>query len=157
MSQYVNPQIVLPDDVDTAEMEAVAPRSVTEHLAQAGEVARDENGEPIRDWHGEPFKVPPSSPVEINVAASNAEIGPVNARDAAQEPAPPMVPEGVRTVVYFVLLFASALVFIASQLAPIWLGVELADKILASAAPLAGLLGMIAGGLGVAYRPQAAP
>ena len=65
----------------------------------------------------------------------------------------PAVPRRVRTVAYFVLLGVSALVLAAQGLAPIWLGGDLADRVVMSAAVVSGVAGLIGGGLGVAYRP----
>lgn len=65
----------------------------------------------------------------------------------------PAVPERVRTWVYFLLLAASVLVMLATGLAPIWLGDDAAARVVASAGVVSGVLGTIAGGLGVAYRP----
>lgn len=75
--------------------------------------------------------------------------------DPTPVPTPPAVPPIVRTVAYFVLLGASALVLLATGLAPIWLGDLLATKIVASGGVATSVLGLIAGGLGVAYRPTA--
>lgn len=70
-------------------------------------------------------------------------------------PTPPAVPPIVRTVAYFVLLSASAIVLLCVGLAPIWLGAEIATKVVASGGVVTSVLGLIAGGLGVAYRPTA--
>jgi len=67
----------------------------------------------------------------------------------------PAVPAIVRTVAYFVLLSASALVLLATGLAPIWLDDDLATRVVASGGVLTAVFGVIAGGLGVAYRPTA--
>ncbi len=71
------------------------------------------------------------------------------------EPIPPAVPKIVRTVAYFTILGASALVLLATGLAPIWLDGELATKVVASGGVFVSVFGLIAGGLGVAYRPTA--
>jgi len=63
------------------------------------------------------------------------------------------VPAKVRTVAYFVLLVCAAVVLLVQGLAPIWLEPALADKAVASAGVVTAVLGLIAGGLGVAYRP----
>jgi hypothetical protein len=65
----------------------------------------------------------------------------------------PAVPRSVRTVTYFVLLGASALVLLGTGLAPIWLTDDLATRVVASGGVLTSALGLVAGGLGVAYRP----
>lgn len=67
----------------------------------------------------------------------------------------PAVPERVRTVTYFILLGCSALVLLTVGLAPIWLAADTATKIVASGGVLTSVFGVIAGGLGVAYRPTA--
>lgn len=69
------------------------------------------------------------------------------------EGAPPAVPARVRTVAYFVLLAASAVVLLCTGLAPIWLADDTATRVVASGGVLSSVLGLIAGGLGVAYRP----
>jgi anti-sigma factor RsiW len=74
-------------------------------------------------------------------------------------PAPtatPAVPPIVRTVAYFALLIASVLVLIAVGLAPIWLDPTMATKVVASGGVITSAFGVLAGGLGVAYRPTAA-
>jgi len=68
----------------------------------------------------------------------------------------PAVPPIVRTVAYFVLLAISAAVLIVTGLATIWLAPDMATKIVASGGVVTSALGVIAGGLGVAYRPTAA-
>lgn len=65
----------------------------------------------------------------------------------------PAVPAPVRTVAYFALLGVSALVLLATGLAPIWLDDPTATRVVASAGVLSGVAGLLAGGLGVAYRP----
>ncbi len=65
----------------------------------------------------------------------------------------PAVPTRVRAVAYFVLLGVSALALLATGLAPIWLDGEVATRVVASAGVLTGVVGLIGGGLGVAYRP----
>ncbi|MGW8565639.1 hypothetical protein [Isoptericola sp. NPDC055881] len=67
----------------------------------------------------------------------------------------PAVPARVRTVAYFVLLGASALVLLATGLAPIWLDADVATKVVASGGVVTAVFGLVAGGLGVAYRPTA--
>lgn len=69
------------------------------------------------------------------------------------EPTTPVVPPIVRTVAYFVLLGCAALSALATGLAPIWLADDVATKVVASAGVATTVLGIIAGGLGVAYRP----
>jgi len=73
------------------------------------------------------------------------------------EPEPPAVPPGVRTVAYFVLLAASALTLLITGLAPIWFDEVTAGNLLASAGVIVSVLGVLAGGLGVAYRPAPPP
>lgn len=68
-------------------------------------------------------------------------------------PDAPAVPPRVRTVAYFLLLGASAFVLLATGLAPIWLDADVATKVVASGGVLTSVFGVIAGGLGVAYRP----
>lgn len=65
----------------------------------------------------------------------------------------PAVPARVRTITYFILLGASALVLLGTGLAPIWLADDLATRVVASGGVLTSVFGLIAGGLGVAYRP----
>lgn len=65
----------------------------------------------------------------------------------------PAVPARVRTVAYFALLAAAALVLLATGLAPIWLEADAATRVVASGGVVTSVLGLIAGGLGVAYRP----
>lgn len=74
---------------------------------------------------------------------------------AHTDPAPtvPEVPPRVRTIAYFLLLAASALVLLAQGLAPIWLEDDPATRVVASAGVVSGVLGLIGGGLGVVYRP----
>lgn len=65
----------------------------------------------------------------------------------------PAVPPRVRTVAYFLLLAAAAVVLLSQGLAPIWFDPETATKVTASAGVFSGVFGLIGGGLGVAYRP----
>lgn len=65
----------------------------------------------------------------------------------------PAIPARVRTVTYFALLAVSALVLLATGLAPIWLSDPQATQVVATAGVVSGVAGLIAGGLGVAYRP----
>lgn len=65
----------------------------------------------------------------------------------------PAVPARVRTVTYFILLGLSALVLLAQGIAPIWFDADDADRIVQTAGVAAGVFGLVAGGLGVAYRP----
>ena len=65
----------------------------------------------------------------------------------------PAVPPKVRTAAYFLLLAAGVLVAAAQGLAPIWLDEETAARVVQSAGVISGVMGIIAGGLGVAYRP----
>lgn len=65
----------------------------------------------------------------------------------------PQVPPRVRTVAYFVLLVAAAVVLLAQGLAPIWLEPDTASKVVSSAGVFSAVFGLIGGGLGVAYRP----
>ena len=75
--------------------------------------------------------------------------------DTTPVPTQPAVPPIVRTVAYFILLGFSAAVLLCVGLAPIWLGAEVATKVVASGGVVTSVLGLIAGGLGVAYRPTA--
>ena len=70
------------------------------------------------------------------------------------EPARPEVPKKVRRVAYYVLLAVSALVLLAQGLAPIWLPDPVGGQVVSSAGVVTGVVGLIAGGLGVAYRPK---
>ncbi|VTR75859.1 hypothetical protein [Cellulomonas hominis] len=69
----------------------------------------------------------------------------------------PSIPPRVRTVAYFTLLITSWTVLLVSGLAPIWLETTDLQRILATCGVVSSLLGAIAGGLGVAYRPTADP
>jgi len=75
--------------------------------------------------------------------------------DTTPVPTPPAVPPIVRTVAYFIILGLSAVVLLCTGLAPIWLGAEVATKVVASGGVFTAVFGLIAGGLGVAYRPTA--
>jgi hypothetical protein len=66
---------------------------------------------------------------------------------------PDSVPPKVRTAAYYILLVVSALVLLATGLAPIWLSDDLATRIVATCGVITGVAGLVAGGLGVAYRP----
>lgn len=68
-------------------------------------------------------------------------------------PDAPAVPARVRTVAYFVLLACAAAVLLCTGLAPIWLPDDTATRVVASGGVLTSVFGLIAGGLGVAYRP----
>ncbi len=68
----------------------------------------------------------------------------------------PVVPPRVRTIAYYVLLVVSALVLLATGSAPIWLDDLDATRVVAQAGVVSGVAGLIAGGLGVAYRPTRA-
>jgi hypothetical protein len=65
----------------------------------------------------------------------------------------PAIPARVRTVAYFALLALSAVVLLAQGLAPVWLDPDTADQVVRSAGVVTGVAGLIAGGLGVTYRP----
>lgn len=65
----------------------------------------------------------------------------------------PVVPARVRSVAYFLLLGGAVLILATQGLAPIWFDEDLARKLADSATVLTSVLGLIAGGLGVAYRP----
>jgi uncharacterized membrane protein HdeD (DUF308 family) len=65
----------------------------------------------------------------------------------------PAIPARVRTIAYFVLLALSAVVLCAQGLAPIWLDPDTADQVVRTAGVVTGVAGLIAGGLGVTYRP----
>ncbi len=69
------------------------------------------------------------------------------------EPAAPVVAPLARTVAYFVLLGVSVILVLTLGLAPIWFAAALAAKIVASVAVVESAAGLVAGGLGVAYRP----
>jgi hypothetical protein len=69
----------------------------------------------------------------------------------------PSIPPRVRTVAYFTLLLTSWAVLLVSGLAPIWLETTDMQRILATCGVVSSVLGAIAGGLGVAYRPTADP
>ena len=69
-------------------------------------------------------------------------------------PTAPAVPPRVRTVAYFLLLGASALVLLVTGVTPIW-APDLAEQVIATGGVVTSVLGVIAGGLGVAYRPTA--
>ncbi|NKY08189.1 hypothetical protein HF998_14560, partial [Cellulomonas hominis] len=76
----------------------------------------------------------------------------------APTPVPPReayVPPRVRTVAYFALLIVSWVVLLVSGLAPIWLASAQVQPVIATCGVVSSLLGAIAGGLGVAYRPTA--
>jgi len=68
-------------------------------------------------------------------------------------PEAPAVPERVRTVAYFLLLGVAVVVLLAQGLGEIWLAEDVSVKVTASAGVVSAVLGVIAGGLGVAYRP----
>lgn len=65
----------------------------------------------------------------------------------------PAVPPVVRSVAYWLNLFVGAVVLLSVGLAPIWLGDEVATKVVASGAVVTAAVGFVAGALGVAYRP----
>ncbi|WP_454051745.1 hypothetical protein [Cellulomonas sp. Marseille-Q8402] len=69
----------------------------------------------------------------------------------------PSIPPRLRTITYFVLLITSWAVLLVSGLAPIWLETTDMQRILATCGVVSSVLGAIAGGLGVAYRPTADP
>ena len=69
------------------------------------------------------------------------------------DPDTPAIPARVRTTAYFVLLGASALILLVTGLAPIWLTDPSATQVIATSGVISGVLGVIAGGLGVTYRP----
>lgn len=66
---------------------------------------------------------------------------------------PPGVPQRLRTVAYFLLLGVSVIVGLVAGLAPIWLDPDTSTRVVASAVVVSSVLGTLAGGLGVAYRP----
>jgi len=70
-----------------------------------------------------------------------------------EPPTPPTVSPRVRGVAYFTLLACSALVLLATGLAPIWLAADTATRVVATGGVITSVAGLIAGGLGVAYRP----
>ena len=67
-------------------------------------------------------------------------------------PDAPAVPPRVRTVAYFLLLGISAAVLLVTGITPIW-APDMADQVVATGGVVTSVLGLIAGGLGVAYRP----
>ncbi len=81
-------------------------------------------------------------------------IDPQITTDLAADPMPPTVPARVRTAAYFVLLGASAVVLLVTGVLPIW-APDLATPVIATGGVITSVLGTIAGGLGVAYRPTA--
>lgn len=72
---------------------------------------------------------------------------------ATDHPGTPAIPARIRSCAYFVLLSASTLVLLATGLAPIWLTAPSATQVVATGGVISGVLGVIAGGLGVTYRP----
>lgn len=66
---------------------------------------------------------------------------------------PDKVPPAVRTVAYYVQLAASGLVLLATGLAPIWLPDGQATQVVATGGVVTAVVGLLAGGLGVVYRP----
>jgi hypothetical protein len=66
---------------------------------------------------------------------------------------PDTVPPAVRTAAYYVQLGASAAVLLATGLAPIWLADPAATQVVATGGVITAVVGLVAGGLGVAYRP----
>ena len=73
---------------------------------------------------------------------------------ALDGPTPPVVPERVRTVAYFLLFGVTALVLLVTGITPIWFQ-SVAQQVVATGGVLSSVIGFIAGGLGVAYRPTA--
>jgi|GEM_PF-1798574 len=73
--------------------------------------------------------------------------------DDTEPPIPPTVSPRVRAAAYFVLLGCSALVLLATGLAPIWLAADTATRVVATGGVVTSVAGLVAGGLGVAYRP----
>jgi len=94
-------------------------------------------------------------------AAPDPPTGPDPAAPAAGAPGAvvdrPSIPPRVRTVTYVVLLLTSWAVLLVSGLAPIWLETTDMQRILATCGVVSSVLGAVAGGLGVAYRPTAGP
>lgn len=91
-----------------------------------------------------------------HVTVTPRRDGPV-AQSAAEPPIripDEMIPPQVRTTAYFSIFGASAVVLLASGLAGVWLDGEVAVKVIASCGVVTSVLGFIAGGLGIAYRPS---
>lgn len=61
----------------------------------------------------------------------------------------------MRTVAYFAGLGAAALVLLAVGIAPVWFDPQMSIKIVATGGVVSSVLGFIASGLGVVYRPTA--
>lgn len=59
----------------------------------------------------------------------------------------------VRTVAYFAVLAASAVVLLVTGLAPIWLDADGSARVVASCGVITSVIGVVAGGFGVAHRP----
>ena len=76
-------------------------------------------------------------------------------RRRAVDADPPMVSEAARTLIYYILLGMSALTLAASLLAPIWFSEIVAAQVTDTVSAIAAVVGLVAGGLGVAYRPTA--
>lgn len=68
-------------------------------------------------------------------------------------PAAPKVPPKVRTAAYFILLAVSVAAIGVYLIAPIWTSPAMSENLRETATAVLTLLGLIAGGLGVAYRP----
>jgi hypothetical protein len=68
----------------------------------------------------------------------------------------PAVKPIVRTVMYFILLGLAAATALASGLVAIW-APEQAEAVAATGGVLTSVAGIVAGGLGVAYRPTRLP
>jgi hypothetical protein len=64
----------------------------------------------------------------------------------------PKIPPRIRAIVYWTTFAVSAVAAVVTGLAPIWLA-EIAPQILATAGVATTVMGVIGGGLGVAYRP----
>lgn len=65
----------------------------------------------------------------------------------------PAVPARVRTVAYFVTLGTSAVAGLTAALATIW-APDVAGQVAATGVAVTSFVGVIGGGLGVAYRPR---
>jgi hypothetical protein len=74
--------------------------------------------------------------------------------DALANPeAPPKIPAKWRTRVYVALLIVSAIALITSGVTAIWLDPLLAANIDKTVTVISNSVGLIAGGLGFAFRP----
>lgn len=86
---------------------------------------------------------PPSEPVAVTTRQWSWTSG-----DA------PQVPAKVRTIAYFTMLVASGVGALVTGVVAVWWP-DMAPQVGATVAAVLSALGIIAGGLGVAYRPTA--